>query len=143
MAFYPKKLRSIEDLEREKKLLLKESKRMDEEDVLSLEGIFKSSKKESSDGGGIGSLLNYLPISNPIVGMLVKLVQKRLSKKNKNPERVYTSKGVEQKKGRSLLKAVAFELIGSYLKWKAIELSYKGIAHLIRKRREKKAAELY
>ena len=47
----------------------------------------------------------------------------------------------KRKKGRNPLKVVAVEFIGGYLKWKAIELSYKGIRYLIKKRREKKAIQ--
>ena len=141
MRLYPKKLRNIEDLERERKLLLKESKRMDEEEFLSLEGILGSKKKGSDGNDGIGSLLDYLPVSNPMVSMLIKLVQKRRSKKADPPSRSYTAKSEESKKGKSILKTAAIEVIGGYLKWKAIELSYKGISHLIKKRKEKRASD--
>ena len=142
MGLYPKKLRNIEDLEREKKALLKESKRMDEDEYLSLEGILGSKKKDEDGGGGLGSLLNYLPSSNPIVSMAVKLLQQRLAKKDRRPEPAYAPHGEGQKKGKNVVKKVAFEVIGGYLKWKAIELSYKGINHFIKKRKEKKAAGL-
>ena len=141
MRLYPKKLRSIEDLEREKKLLLKESKRMDEEDFLSLEGILGSKKKGSDSNDGIGSLLDYLPVSNPMVSMLIKLVQKRLSKKDEPPSKTYTAKDEGAKKGKNLVMRVAIEVIGGYLKWKAIELSYKGISQLIKKRKEKRSSD--
>ena len=137
MRLYPKKLRSVEDLEREKKLLLKESKRMEEEGFLSIEGILGN--KGDKEEGGIASMLDFIPVSNPLVGMLIKLVKQRLSNKN-NSKADNTEDNSKKKKGKHPLKAVAFEVIGGYLKWKAIELSYKGIRHLLKKRKEKRAA---
>ena len=137
MRLYPKKLRTVEDLEREKKLLLKESKRIEEEGFLSIEGIFnnKGDKEES----GVASLLDFIPVSNPLVGMLIKLARQKLSDKKNNPKVEATEDNSKKKKGKNPLKAVAFEVIGGYLKWKAIELSYKGIRNLVKKRKEKRA----
>jgi len=142
MGFYHKKLRNIEDLKQEKKMLLEESKRMNQDEFLSLEGIMSGSKNGGEAKGGIGSLLDYLPVSNPVVSTIIQLVQKRLSKKDRAPEPAYAPKSEGGKKSKSTIKTVAFEVIGGYLKWKAIELSYKGIAHLIKKRKEKKSAGL-
>ena len=140
MRIYPKKLRSVEDLEREKKLLLKESERMDEEGFLSLDGILGKKKGGKGEDEG-GSLLDYLPVSNPVVNLVVKFIQKKLSQKGSKQKDTYSASYEEPKKGRSPLKAFAFEFIGGYLKWKAIELSYKGLRHLIKKNKKKRAAE--
>ena len=39
----------------------------------------------------------------------------------------------------NVLKSVAKEVVGNYLKWKALELSYKGISLVVKKRKKKKA----
>ena len=77
MRIYPKKLRSIEDLEREKKLLKKESKNMDIDALLSFDGILGKNKKGKDEEG---SFLDFLPVSNPLVDLLVKFVRKKLAK---------------------------------------------------------------
>jgi len=136
MSLYPKKLRNIEDLERERKLLQKERKRIEEEGFLSMDGIFSSNGKETSN---LGSLIDLLPISNPLVTMLLKMVQQKFTSKNDSTDAGPERKGTKEKKDKSPLKSVAKEVIGSYLKWKAIELSYKGIRHLLKKRKEKRA----
>ena len=132
MRIYPKKLRSIEDLEREKKLLKKESKNMDIDALLSFDGILGKNKKGKDEEG---SFLDFLPVSNPLVDLLVKFVRKKLAKIGRSDTEVLP--GEKKQKGKNLLKTVAFEFIGGYLKWKAIELSYKGIRHLIKKRKER------
>ena len=143
MRLYPKALRNIDALEKEKKRLLKESQRMEEQDFLSLEGIFQGKKGAGKKDAGDAefSLLDYLPISNPVINLLVKKAaswfsERKSTAKNKEKEQDPT----EGKTGKSKLESLAFEFIGGYLKWKAIELSFKGARYLIRKKKEKKSA---
>ena len=138
MRLYPKKLRNIDDLEREKKRLLKESRRMEEEGFLSIESIFNN--KSGKDKEGIASLLDLLPVSNPLTDILIRLVKQRLSNAGKSSNAENATAKEEKKQGKNPLKKIAVEFIGGYLKWKVIELSYKGIRYLIKKRKEKKAA---
>ena len=140
MRLYPKKLRNLEDLEREKKLLRKEIKAMDADTFLSLESIL-GKKKKGSEKEESGSLFDFLPVSNSLVDLVVKFVQQKLAKRERNSGATYTQQAEPKKKSRNPLKSVAIEFIGGYLKWKAIELSYKGIRHLIKKRKEKSAAQ--
>ena len=137
MRLYTKRLRSIEDLEREKKRLLKESKRMEEEGFLSLEGILNNKQGKGDDAG----LFDLLPTSNPLVAVLIKLVKQRFFNKDNNSKTGNTIPGTEEKRRKNPLKSIAVEFIGGYLKWKAIELSYKGIRLLIKRRKEKRAAD--
>ncbi len=138
MRLYPKRLRNIEDLEREKKRLLKESKRMEEDGFLSLEGIL--SNKPGKDGGDPG-LFDLLPTSNPLVAVVIKLVKNRLFNKDNNSKTSNAIPAAEEKPGKNRLKSIAVEFIGGYLKWKAIEFSYKGIRLLIKRRKEKRSAD--
>ena len=136
MRLYPKKLRNIEELERERKLLIRESKRLDKDEFLSLEGLLnKGGGKGDSGNEGYGALLDLIPVSNPIVGVLINLVKQRLAGSGKTDK-----PGTTKKSGKNILRTVAVEVIGSYLKWKAVELSYKGLRHLVKKRQEKRAA---
>ena len=152
MKLYPRKLRNIEDLEREKKLLLREQRQLEEEDILSLDGIFgkKGAIEEAKDGGSILNLLNFLPVSNPFVDIVIKAAHGWFSKKSEaTPKTARQSasdgergnEGVNKKKGKTPLRAIAVEVIGGYLKWKAIELSFKGIRHILKTRREHKKGQ--
>ncbi len=137
MRLYPKKLRNVEDLEREKKLLRKETRRLEDEEFLSLDSIFNKKSKDN-EGGGFASLLDLLPVSNPLVGTFINLIKQRISKKADKPRQDTDNSSDSKKKGKSPLKKIAVEVIGGYLKWKAIELSFKGIKHLVKKRKEKR-----
>jgi len=141
MRLYPKKLRNIQDLEREQKLLRKQSKKLEKEEFLSLDGLLNSKKEKSKGQDVIGSVIDMLPISNPLIKLGLKILQGRLSE-NGNSEAKKKAKAappITTALHKSKLRAIAFEFIGGYLKWKAIELSYKGIRYYLKKRKEKKA----
>jgi hypothetical protein len=123
MKIYPKKLRGVAELQQEKKRLLKQSRRL---------------KKEKSDMQDREGVLAFLPVSNPLLELAIKIIQKRISKKPGPKAEVYE---IEAKPRKNRLKSVAIEFVGGYLKWKAIEWSYKGIRHLVKKHKEKIAAE--
>ena len=145
MRLYPKKLRNIDDLELELKSLQKQARKLDKEELLSLEGLTGGGKKkpkdkEEEERGG-GSIVDMLPISNPIVSTLLSLVEKRLlsnKSSSKQPKAAYIADAVAGK-GKSILFKVAKEVIGGYLKWKAIELSYKGAKKIAKKLKQKRA----
>ncbi len=139
MALYPKKLRSFEDLEREKKLLKKEMARLDEDDTLSLSGLAGKlgKKKDKGEEGGGFSFIDMLPISSPVMMGLVKLVMDRFV--NRKSKKAYNDE--DAKPNTHPIRNAAVEVLGGYLKWKAAELSFKGVKYLIQRRKEKKAYE--
>jgi len=139
MRLYPRRLSGIADLKKEKRLLEKRSRELDKEEFLSLGGIFDGKKKKSGEEGGKGSILDYLPVSNPLVELLITIVKRRLNKKGaeKPPKTVNVPKAPTDARPRKhRVKAIAIEFIGGYLKWKAIELSYKAIRRLIKGKKE-------
>lgn len=141
MRLYPKRLRSIDDLEKEKKQLIQKSKKLDKEDFLSMEGLLgkkgnEKTKKDKKEGSALSALIDMLPISDPIVSMSLKMVQRLLTRKDKKPQVVYAPV-IAGKKKTNKVKALAIEFVSGYLKWKAIELSYKGIKHLLNRRKER------
>jgi len=140
MRLYPKKLRNIQDLEREQKLLRKQSKKLEKEEFLSMESLLNTKKEKRKGQDVAGSVIDMLPISNPLIKLGLKILQGRLSgnSETKKKEKTTTSNTAPHK---SKLRAIAFEFIGGYLKWKAIELSYKGIRSYLKKRKEKKTNE--
>jgi hypothetical protein len=136
MKLYPKKLRSIEDLERERKVLLRECRQLDKEEFLSPGKKSNGDSKKTNNEEG--SLLDLLPISNPLVSQLLKMVWRLFSKKENNPAPIDKPYIPDKKQNKNRIKSFAIEFIGGYLKWKAIELSYKAIRHIISTRKVKK-----
>jgi hypothetical protein len=148
MRLYPKRLRGIEDLEREKRLLRKETRALDADDTFSLEGVMKGGdsktrkkkknkerKEAPQEEKGKHPLLGLLGIDNPLAEMAMGFIQSKLAGAGEDVMAKVA------KKGKNILISAAKEFIGGYLKWKTIELSYKGIKYLVNKRKENKEAE--
>lgn len=131
MAFYPKKLNSLEELEREKQLLLSERKELESGQLFSIEGLWGKGDKEE-EAGGLENLLDLLPGGSPVISTVAGIVKDLLARGRKKGY----ADGNEEKKD-SILSKAAREFVGGYLKWKAVELSFKGIRYLIKSRRKK------
>ena len=153
MTLYPKELNSLKALELEKKKLRKQLEKLDEEELFSLPAIMGSRSKgknsdTESEGFDIASLLSFLPISSPLVAPIVSLVQKRLFKKKAKKEvgrNFVSAEPYHEEVGHKVKRVagtIALDVLTGYLKWKAIELTYKGVKHLIKTRKEKKEAAL-
>jgi len=132
MKIYPKKLRSISDMEREKEVLKYAEKQVSLEDLFSFNGITGKSapsKKDTTDHGG-GALGKNLGIAKIILDLALKYAMPRNLRK--------AEQKAEEKKSprKNIVKSAAVEFIGGYLKWKAIELSLKGISRLIKSRKK-------
>lgn len=158
MKIYPRELHSLKALEQEKRRLQKQLKELDEEEIFSLKSITGKKDDNSKGGGGfdISSLLGMLPISNPFVTTLLPIIQRRLFKtvedkltfKKTKIDKVRTATAVDEQalhhtvmyKVKKAAGSAAKEVILGYLKWKAIELAYKGTRHLIRQQQAKKQA---
>lgn len=162
MSLYPKKLRNVEELELEQLRLKKQLDKLNDQDIFqdmfsvgNILGSFKkgsggksSDGEESAAGGGIMSIaMGLLPMAQPLLGSAMEMVKAKIlnmgadkpkKEKLKNSPDA-ESKKEKKKEGKSMVRAVVFELVTGYLKWKAIELSYKGAKYLIAKRRQNKA----
>jgi hypothetical protein len=127
MRLYPKRLRSMDDLVRERRALQRELKQMDEEELLSVEGLL--GKK---DGGGdvFDTIIDLLPVSNPLVKTGIGIVKDVLKKRNAKAKSA-ENKQPQEKKGPGIVARAAREFIGGYIKWKAVELSFKGLRYLV------------
>jgi hypothetical protein len=138
MTLYPKKLHNINDLERERVRLLKQVKKIEDKEYNLSGNLFGKKKGGEKKEQAISSkLLDMLPISNPIVKVLADIVLQRITK-HKKPKDIPVDAYYAQKSGskvKSKAKAVAIEFIGGYLKWKAIELTYKGVRRLVNSRK--------
>jgi hypothetical protein len=140
MELYPKKLHNINDLERERIRLLKQVKKIEDKDYNLPGNLFGKKNGGNKKEQAISSkLLDMLPISNPIVKILADIVLQRISKPKK-VKAVQVDAYYQHQSGvkvKSKIKALAIEFIGGYLKWKAIELTYKGARRLINARRNR------
>lgn len=147
MKLYPKKLNNIRDLEQEKKRVRAALSRLDSEEFLPLKSLFDPKKKKNNveeSGFNIGTLLNFIPVSNPLVAAVVKLVQRKLTKNNVTGKQgpvvanvtISQPPGIMQK-AKNFAKGAVLDVVTGYLKWKVIELCYKGIKYYIKTRKEK------
>lgn len=134
MKLYPKTIKSVNDLEQERRKLLKKKRDLDKDQLFSLGGAGKD-KKDNKDSKA--SWMDILPVSSPVAAFVLDILRKRMRKKQRQPV-YYDHKGNAQRSGESKVKKLAFEFVGGYLKWKAIELSVKGIQHLMKQRKEKR-----
>ena len=145
MGFYRKRLNGIDDLERERKALRKEREELEQEEFFSLKDLFGAGKsrvqgkshsedntddKEKDAGiAGLESLLGLLPTAaTPLLSILTGMLENTV--------------GIAVgKKGKHIALKLAREVIVGYLKWKAVELGYKGAKHLIKKKKEKREGQ--
>lgn len=133
MRLYPKKLNNIEELNAEKQLLQSQIEQIDPDGWFSLKVKDKASAAANTDTKQPfgGSIVNSLLDAGGI-DMLLQLLPLFKSKtKKKEPE-----KNKEDDKPNLLIRA-GVEFVGGYLKWKAIELSYKGLKKILTKRNKK------
>lgn len=144
MGFYRKKLNGVDDLARERVALLKEKEGLENEQFFSLEGILGNGKKgdkgkdedaavneEEGELPGLDSLLALLPAAAPLVNIVMGMVGDKAGDLG----------AAIGKKGKNIALKLAKEVIGGYLKWKAIELGYKGIRQLLKKTKEKQEGQ--
>ncbi len=131
MNFYPKKINSLEELKLEKQKLLTESKKTDIKQILSLRDII--SKKESpkeeqknNDETMLRGLLKSDSIEEVIISLTMPVLQKAGIKIG----------SIGKDIGKKVVVSTAKEILGGYLKWKAAELAYKGLALFLKSRRK-------
>jgi hypothetical protein len=120
MKLYGKKLHSLEELKREKHVLRYAAKHSD--DMLSFKDLGKNTSTDDAAGAGmLGTMISAFgskSILNTILAMappLVALVSKRSSRKKKNP-----------------LESLAKEIILGYVKWKAVQMAYRGVMLVVK-----------
>ncbi len=138
MRLYPKNLRDIKSLEREKARLLRKKGDLEESNII-LSGALssmgkKGGKKSGGDTSGAGNEL--FTLAEPLIQIAKEIVIGRLTKKN-TPAEAENKKAGPKVKNNSIVKRVAFEFIGGYLKWKVVELGFKTIRRLIKAKAKK------
>ena len=129
MRLYSKKLHSLEELKREKHVLRYAAKHSD--DVLNLSDLGKSTSTDDAAGAGmLGTRISAFgskSLFNTVLAMappLLALVSKGSGRKKKNP-----------------LESIAKEVIFGYVKWKAVQMAYRGVMLLVKSRKEEDKKE--
>jgi hypothetical protein len=138
MKLYSKQINSVVELQREKARLAAMCKKMENEASdqvtnFKLLGFSTSNKSNSQvrNTAGISSILEgLLPGAGPFLKVLEDIL----------PESSALGDSL-RKKSAKLAGNAAKELIGGYLKWKAVELGFRGVRYLFRKRKQGKAGK--
>ena len=137
MKVYPKQLNSLADLKKEQAKLTKQSNELDEADFFSLSNLFgkestptAEAEEDSTENNLLANAIPMLlPMAAPLMGWLGNAFSSMgggdITSKIKNST-------------KKVLITTGKEVIGGYLKWKAIELSVKCIRYYINKKRAKK-----
>jgi len=146
MELYPKKLSSIDELKAEKRQLRQERHQLTKGGFITIEDVLGDGRKPKTNGnstggrsnpetgGGLGGMLGSLLAGGPMLELGMKLGAPLLRKLGG------TVGGAGKKAGKNAFRWVTKEVLMGYLKWKAIELSYDGIKHVIESRKKKNEA---
>lgn len=139
MKLYKKGFRNMAELRQEKRKLLREKKQLDSEPLLTLDDVVAG----VCEGGGVmgilsGVLPSVLPMlssfSGPVFGTIAEILKNRFgSGKSAGGEEKKTESGIG-----GVVKNVGKEALGSYIAWKVLELSFKGVKSLIKDKKKKK-----
>ncbi len=139
MKLYKKGFRNMAELRQEKKKLLREKKQLDSEPLLTLDDVMTG---VGESGGVMGVLSGVLPsvlpmlssFSGPVIGTLVEILKNRFgSGKSDSSAEKKSESGIG-----GVVKNVGKEALGSYIAWKVLELSFKGVKSLIKDKKKKK-----
>lgn len=135
MRIYPKKLRNIEDLEREKERLRYEEKHTSLDDLFSLDGLLgnkAATRKDKKSNNNSSSFGNKLNIARMVMDAMMTFGLPR------GLRRAEKQKAAEEKPKKNILVSAATEFVSGYLKWKAISLALRGVSHLIKPKTKNK-----
>lgn len=128
MKLYNKKLRSLADLKHEKQLLMREQQiaRKHQKDPFSalLNG---NGKKDNAETDGIDwvSMMTKLLAGNSIPFKIALSLATPLL-------------GKIGRKGSSTVKKIAFEVLGGYIKWKAVDMGFRLVKKMLKKKKTQK-----
>ena len=144
MKLYFRKLTSTEELQKEKKKVNAMLKLLEKEEAISMKNIIEKVPKAKAGGNSsvLSTALDFIPFSHPLLDIAVKIVKRRLDRpktvkiKNANLAEIEVAPLTKAQKTKNAFKTVAIDVVTGYLKWKAVELGFKGIKYLIRGRQQ-------
>jgi len=124
MKLYPRKINSVKDLKQERKALKSRISNHESDEWFSFggKGDKEDHANEKHGNKDILSTIGHLFYNNPFADIALSLGAPLLKKTGKSA-------------GKTAF-TVAKELIGGYAKWKAIELGYRWVRRMIKKRKE-------
>lgn len=134
MKLYPKQLNSLEELKREKHVLLYAKKHIASEDLFSIDQFKPDllAKKPTSEAGestsNIMALVADLLTSKSATGAAMTLGLPLL-------------KFVGLKAGKGIFKPLVKEVAGGYIKWKLIHFGYTTVMGIVKSQKNKKKEE--
>lgn len=121
MALYPKKLNSLEELRREKYALMYARDEADKKDFFSIKSKDAGGVANASIIGTAMSLLTSRSLLSTLVTVAPSLINLSGSKKAKN----------------TFLQRFAKEIIGGYVKWKVLQMGFRGLKMFTNSRKRK------
>lgn len=130
MALYTRQLNSLDELKKEQQRLKQELKDREEKGFFSMKDVLpggsEKDAKDDKEDDGTDNLLSKAAgiLGNSNASMLLNLAGPLLS----------IATGKAQSK---ILKTVAKELFGGYIKWKAVELGYRAVRMAVNKAKKK------
>lgn len=122
MKLYSRQLNSLEELKREKQALKAQIAHAESEGFFSLSDIMPG--KKDGDSGDVLSQLGGILGGNDTKDLLGAIAGPALGL-------------IGDKIEKQTLKKIAKEVLGSYVKWKSIELAYAGVRMLLDKYKHK------
>ncbi|OSZ79529.1 hypothetical protein CAP35_15145 [Chitinophagaceae bacterium IBVUCB1] len=132
MKLYNKQLNSIEELRREKQQLKAALRQSDKEGLFSVDDILPA-KKDKTKAGNDES--NGIDIAGIATALLSSLGNKDTLLSVGLPLLKVAGSQLEKGMVKKILKEVGL----GYAKWKAIELAFKGVKHLVDKKVQERA----
>lgn len=132
MKLYPKKLNSVEELRKEKRMLRKKTKEAAQDDLFSFEQPGNKKNNAQQDEGN--NLADYIAAFSGIMSSR-SVVDGALA------ALPLILRLLPDAKVKKVLGNVAKEFAGGYLKWKGIELGYRFIKRYIVSRKKKHEEE--
>jgi hypothetical protein len=133
MKLYSRQINSVAELQKEKARLAGQCREMERQATEQVTNFqlpgFSSSKKSkagSDSTSGYAALLNEVL---PGAGSILKIVEDVLPEGNGFADTL-------RRKSAKLAGDAAKEVIGGYLKWKAVELGFRGVRYLLGRRKQ-------
>lgn len=138
------------DLEREKRRLQKEREELEEEGIISFDEVLSAVSKSNVLGGEMPIIVSIAsrvaPFAGTFAGPLINIVQNWFANRSEKKEHEHNQSENATKNADSKIKSTLLSLgkdvLGSYLKWKAVELSYRGIKLIVKKQKAKKEQKI-
>ncbi len=128
MKLYSKQLKSLEDLKREKHVMRYAAKHSNEMISFKELGLENDSTTDAAGAGLAGTLISALG-SKSLFNSLLAIAPPLLTMMGKS----------SKKKKSNPLASLAKEVILGYIKWKAIEMAYRGVKKMAGKNKSDKS----